>query len=84
MLLDPLLGGLRQAVPLGAQTTPASVTKAIDRIKGANAWTLNQQVSFCEIPAPPFKEAPRGAEYKRRLEALGLTVRWSPSEVAAP
>jgi hypothetical protein len=31
--------------------------------------------SICEIPAPPFKEATRGAEYKRRLEALGLTVR---------
>ena len=63
------------SLPLGAQTTPASVTKAIDRIKADNAWTLDQQVSICEIPAPPFKETVRGAEYKRRLEALGLTVR---------
>jgi tripeptide aminopeptidase len=62
-------------LPLGAQATPASVTKAIDRIKADNAWTLDQQQSICEIPAPPFKEATRGAEYKRRLEALGLTVR---------
>ena len=66
---------LALSLPLGAQTTPASVTKAIDRIKADNAWTLDQQVSICEIPAPPFKEATRGAEYKRRLEALGLTVR---------
>jgi acetylornithine deacetylase/succinyl-diaminopimelate desuccinylase-like protein len=45
---------------------------AIDMIKADNAWTLDQQVSLCEIPAPPFKETARGAEYKRRLEALGL------------
>jgi acetylornithine deacetylase/succinyl-diaminopimelate desuccinylase-like protein len=64
--------------PLAAQTVPATnpaVRRAIDRIKADNAWTLDQQVSICEIPAPPFKETARGAEYKRRLEALGLTVR---------
>jgi acetylornithine deacetylase/succinyl-diaminopimelate desuccinylase-like protein len=63
---------------LGAQTVPstnAAVKRAVDRIKADNAWTLEQQVSICEIPAPPFKETVRGAEYKRRLEALGLTVR---------
>ncbi len=63
---------------LGAQAVPstnASVKRALDRIKADNAWTLEQQVSICEIPAPPFKETARGAEYKRRLEALGLTVR---------
>src|SRR5688572_17761439 len=66
------------AAPLAAQTVPssnASVRRALDRIKADNAWTLEQQVSICEIPAPPFKETVRGAEYKRRLEALGLTVR---------
>jgi acetylornithine deacetylase/succinyl-diaminopimelate desuccinylase-like protein len=64
--------------PLAAQTVPATnatVRRALDRIKADNAWTLDQQVSICEIPAPPFKESVRGAEYKRRLEALGLTVR---------
>jgi tripeptide aminopeptidase len=63
---------------LGAQAVPstnAAVKRAVDRIKADNAWTLEQQVSICEIPAPPFKETVRGAEYKRRLEALGLTVR---------
>lgn len=55
--------------------TPPSVGRALARIKADNAWTLDQQQSICEIPAPPFKETVRGAEYKRRLEALGLTVR---------
>ena len=40
-----------------------------------NAWTVNQQRTICEIPAPPFKEAARAAEYKRRFEALGLRAR---------
>jgi tripeptide aminopeptidase len=44
-------------------------------LKADNAWTIAQQKSICEIPAPPFKEATRGAEYKRRLEALGLKAR---------
>jgi acetylornithine deacetylase/succinyl-diaminopimelate desuccinylase-like protein len=74
--VSPLaVASLAITLPLGAQATPAAVTKAIDRIKADNAWTLDQQQSICEIPAPPFKEATRGAEYKRRLEALGLTVR---------
>jgi len=64
--------------PLAAQIVPSTnpaVRRTLDRIKADNAWTLDQQQSICEIPAPPFKEAARGAEYKRRLEALGLTVR---------
>ena len=69
---------LCSAVSLGAQAVPSTnpaVKRTLDRIKADNAWTLDQQRSICEIPAPPFKEATRGAEYKRRLEALGLTVR---------
>ena len=44
-------------------------------IKTDNAWTLEQQRSICEIPAPPFKEAVRAAEYKKRFEALGMGAR---------
>lgn len=44
-------------------------------IKRDNAWTLAQQKSICEIAAPPFHETTRGAEFKRRLESLGLTAR---------
>ncbi|HSL71727.1 MAG TPA: M20/M25/M40 family metallo-hydrolase [Longimicrobiales bacterium] len=58
-----------------AQSVPSHnprVRAALDLIKADNAWTLDQQASICEIPAPPFKEAQRGAEYKRRFESLGL------------
>jgi acetylornithine deacetylase/succinyl-diaminopimelate desuccinylase-like protein len=80
MLFRTTLPSLALALPLPllAQAVPTAdpaVKRALDRIKADNAWTIEQQVSICEIPAPPFKEAARGAEYRRRLEALGLTVR---------
>ena len=65
------------AAPTHAQapSVPAdqpTVRAALQTIRDNNAWTLSQQVSLCEIPAPPFGEAKRGAEYRRRLTALGL------------
>ena len=50
----------------------AEIRAALQSIRDNNAWTLDQQVSLTEIEAPPFKEAKRAAEFKRRLEALGL------------
>lgn len=60
-----------QALPI--PSTNARLRAALDTIKAQEKWTLDQQVSICEIPAPPFKEATRAAEYRRRLQALGLT-----------
>ena len=50
----------------------ATVRAALERVRADNAWTLEQQASICEIPAPPFKEAVRAAELRRRFETLGL------------
>ena len=63
---------------LGAQALPvpsdnARLKAALDTIKAQESWTVDQQVSICEIPAPPFKEARRAAEFRRRLVSLGLT-----------
>ena len=58
------------AAPGRAQSTQP-VQTALDILRRDNAWTLDQQVSLCEIPAPPFKEGPRAAAYARRMEALG-------------
>src|SRR5690242_20064512 len=64
------------AATLGAQSpipsTNAKVRAALDMLKVDNAWTIQQQVELTEIPAPPFKETVRGAEFKKRLEALGM------------
>ncbi len=51
----------------------AKIRAALDIIKNDNAWTLQQQIELTQIPAPPFKESTRGAEFKKRLQALGLT-----------
>jgi tripeptide aminopeptidase len=53
-------------------TTNAKVRAALDLIKADNAWTMQQEIELTQIPSPPFKESTRAAEYKRRLEALGL------------
>lgn len=49
-------------------------------IKADQAWTLEQQISICQIPAPPFKETERGKEYARRLGELGLVDIHTDSE----
>ena len=66
----PLLAQATGALPVPAND--ARVRAALATIKADNAWTLDQQQSICQIPAPPFKEARRGEEYRRRLTALGL------------
>jgi acetylornithine deacetylase/succinyl-diaminopimelate desuccinylase-like protein len=48
------------------------VRALLDSIKANNDWTLQQQVSLCEIPAPPFKEQARAQAYKAAFERLGL------------
>ncbi|MBC7791364.1 MAG: M20/M25/M40 family metallo-hydrolase [Anaerolineae bacterium] len=48
------------------------VRAALDSIRAHNAWTLAQQISICQIPAPPFKEAQRAQELRRRFVAFGL------------
>jgi tripeptide aminopeptidase len=57
----------------GAIAARPAVRAALDKTRADNAWTLDQQVSICEIPAPPFGEARRAEEFRRRLVALGLT-----------
>ena len=56
------------ALSLRAQT-PDPI---LETIKADQAWTLEQQISICQIPAPPFKETERGKEFARRLATLGL------------
>jgi Acetylornithine deacetylase/Succinyl-diaminopimelate desuccinylase and related deacylases len=79
MTYHKLVGALACAIvasPLAAQlplpTTHPKVRAALDIIKSDKAWTLQQQIELTQIPSPPFKESARAAEFKKRLEALGL------------
>jgi acetylornithine deacetylase/succinyl-diaminopimelate desuccinylase-like protein len=67
-----LLASTTAFAQLPIPSSNAKVRAALDILKTDNAWTLQQQVELTAIPSPPFKESKRGAEFKRRLEALGL------------
>lgn len=71
-LLALVIGASPSLSAQGDAPSNAAVRAALDHIRADNAWTVDQQISICEIPAPPFKEERRAAEMKRRFEALGL------------
>ena len=50
----------------------ATVVAAFNALQNDNAWTLDQQASICQIPAPPFKEQARATEYAKRFRELGV------------
>jgi acetylornithine deacetylase/succinyl-diaminopimelate desuccinylase-like protein len=62
-----------QAISSQAVPRDARLAAALDTIRATNAWTLEQQESICEIPAPPFKETARAREFQKRLQSFGLT-----------
>jgi acetylornithine deacetylase/succinyl-diaminopimelate desuccinylase-like protein len=49
-----------------------AVKAALDAGKANEAQTVEDQIRFCEIPAPSFKEEVRGQELKRVFQQLGL------------
>ena len=62
-----------QAQPIVVPVANPAIRSALATLRADNAWTLDQQASICEIASPPFKEALRAAEFRRRLESLGIT-----------
>ena len=82
MLRSVISGGLAFALAVGvaqAQSgTPADLLKdpavkaAIEAAKATEPQTIADQIRFCELPAPSFKEDVRGQELKRVFTDLGL------------
>lgn len=66
-----LAGASALAAQLPIPNSNPKIRAALDLIKADNAWTIQQEIELTQIPAPPFKESVRGAEFKKRLEALG-------------
>ena len=57
---------------LGALKDQPAVRDALGFIERDHQRTIEEQVALSEIPAPPFKEDQRAADYLRRLSELGL------------
>jgi acetylornithine deacetylase/succinyl-diaminopimelate desuccinylase-like protein len=76
VVLVALSGELARAQ--NGSLTPADVMKdpavkaALDAAKANEAQTIADQIRFCEIPAPSFKEEIRGRELQRVFQQLGL------------
>lgn len=50
----------------------ALVRQALEAARAGEPQTIDDQVRFCETPAPPFKEGARGDLLRRAFTALGL------------
>lgn len=48
------------------------VANALEAVKANEAWVVDQQISLCEVEAPPFQEQKRAEAYKAVFESLGL------------
>src|SRR5688500_17483021 len=70
-----VLAGLLSGSPqdsYAALMRARDVANALEHVKANEAWVVDQQISLCEIPAPPFKEQQRAEAYKAVFESLGL------------
>lgn len=65
-------GGGGAAAPVTDLMQNPAVKAALAAAKASEAATIEDQVRFCEIPAPEFKESVRGLELKRVFEGIGL------------
>jgi tripeptide aminopeptidase len=65
--------------PLDAQQVvvpnDARVRRALEYAARTEPRTIEEQIAICQIEAPPFKEARRAEDYRRRFAELGLTTR---------
>ncbi len=66
-----VLPGLLAAQGSTLPSDDPAVRRALAAVQAQQAWTLEQQVSICEVPAPPFKEQKRAEEFERRLRSFG-------------
>src|SRR5579864_2737914 len=62
----------QQPGSVGALLRIPAVGAALDAVRVSEPRTIEDQIRFCEVPAPPFKEAARAAVLKRAFEDLGL------------
>ncbi|HEX2201824.1 MAG TPA: M20/M25/M40 family metallo-hydrolase [Longimicrobium sp.] len=70
------LGAALVATPSLAQQVRvpdnARVRQALEYVQRTEPQTVEEQIAICQIEAPPFKEARRAEDFRRRFEALGL------------
>jgi acetylornithine deacetylase/succinyl-diaminopimelate desuccinylase-like protein len=72
-LVPVVLEAQQNAATTGAALMKdAAVKAAVERARAIESQTLDDQVSLCEVEAPPFKEARRAEVYARLFREAGL------------
>lgn len=66
------LVGAQPAADVRTLARDARVRTALETAKSGEPRTIDDQIRFCEVPAPPFKEAARGELLRRAFEEVGL------------
>jgi acetylornithine deacetylase/succinyl-diaminopimelate desuccinylase-like protein len=66
------VNGQGEARSVAALADSAAVRAAIDAARADEPQVIADQIRFCEIPAPPFKETTRGQALRTVFEQLGL------------
>ena len=72
MLLIPVWGVLALAQTPAELANDSAVKAALEAARRNEPAAIDQEISVCEIPAPPFHEEARGQELKRLFSGLGL------------
>src|SRR4030088_1608399 len=74
VLLGGAGGTLGQEAPGGVprRLAEASVRAGLDAARATEAQTIDEQIRFCEVPAPPFKESTRAQVLQDAFQELGL------------
>ena len=62
----------QQTDPFKRLMDTASVQTALAAVKAEEPQAIKDQIRFCEIPAPEFKEQERGKELQRVFQTIGL------------
>jgi tripeptide aminopeptidase len=72
MLLVPLWVAIAAAQTPAELSAGPTVRAALDAVRRNEPAAIEQEISVCQIPAPPFHEEARGQELKRLFTGLGL------------
>jgi len=72
MLIVPLWAAIALAQTPAELANDPTVRAALEAVRRNEPAAIEQEVSVCEIPAPPFHEEARGQELKRLFTGLGL------------
>jgi len=62
----------RTDVDVTALSNELSVRRALNGVRRTESDTIREQIRICEVPAPPFGEAPRARLYANAMREVGL------------